>query len=78
MLSGPNSYIGATAINSGIVNYQNATAFGTNSAITVAFGAMAQVQGGITGGATAMSLSGCGARLAAGAGKRQWNNSYAG
>ena len=39
IVSGPNTYGGLTSINAGIINYQNATAFGANSPITVAAGA---------------------------------------
>ena len=67
ILSGANAYTGATSINSGILNYQNGTAFGTNSAITVASGATAQVQGGITGGSNTLKISGAGASGATGA-----------
>ena len=52
-----NTFTGPTAINAGIVNYQNATAFGFNSAITVASGATAQVQGAITGGTDILTLA---------------------
>ena len=66
-LSGANTFTGATQITAGIINYQNGTAFGTNSAITVASGATAQVQGGITGGSLLLTLSGSGASNATGA-----------
>jgi len=68
ILSGANTYTGATSINSGIINYQNATAFGKNSAITVASGATAQVQGTIAStGTTNLTVSGTGASGATGA-----------
>ena len=60
-LAGVNTFTGATSISSGTVLYTNGTGFGTNSAITVAAGATAQVQGGITGGAEALTISGAGA-----------------
>ncbi len=63
-----NTYTGVTSINSGIINYQNGTAFGVNSAITVAAGATAQVQGNITSAGTqTVTLSGSGALNATGA-----------
>ena len=78
-LSGANTFSGTTAINAGIANYQNATAFATNSAITVASGGTAQLQGGIAGGSQALSLAGAGAAGASGALESvSGNNSYAG
>ena len=78
-LSGANTFSGTTAINAGIANYQNATAFATNSAITVASGGTVQVQGGIAGGSQALSLAGAGAAGATGALESvSGNNSYAG
>ena len=79
VLSGANTYGGATSISAGAVNYQNGTAFGGNSAITVASGATAQVQGGITGGSSALKISGSGATGSTGALENvSGNNSYAG
>ncbi len=79
VLEGTDNYTGATNINQGILNYQNGTAFGGFSAITIAPGATAQVQGGITGGASAMALSGTGASNATGALESvNGANSYAG
>jgi fibronectin-binding autotransporter adhesin len=66
-LSGTNTYTGVTSISAGIVNYQNGTAFGTDSVITVSSGATVQVQGGITGGSHTLTLSGAGAGSATGA-----------
>ncbi len=66
-LSGANSFTGTTTIGEGIVNYQNATAFSTNSAITVSSGATAQVQGGITSGGLTLNIAGAGALNATGA-----------
>ncbi len=78
-LAGSNTFTGATTINSGIVNYQNGTAFGVDSAITVVSGATAQVQGGITGGSNLLFLSGSGAANATGALENvSGNNSYPG
>src|SRR5207248_2124859 len=71
VLSGANTFSGATSINAGIVNYQNNSAFGndseTLSAITVASGATAQLQGGITSTANSLTISGTGASNATGA-----------
>jgi autotransporter-associated beta strand protein len=76
---GANTFTGATTINSGIVNYQNGTAFGTYSAITVASGATVQVQGGIVGGSLALTLAGGGASGATGALENvSGSNSYGG
>ena len=78
-LTGANTFTGATTISGGILNYQNATAFGTNSAITVNSGATAQVQGGIAGGSLGLSLAGAGASNATGALESvSGANSYAG
>ena len=78
-LSGANTFSGTTAVNAGVINYQNATAFATNSAITVASGGTVQVQGGIAGGSQALSLAGVGAAGATGALESvSGNNSYAG
>jgi fibronectin-binding autotransporter adhesin len=67
-LQGANSFTGATSITAGIINYQNATAFGKNSAITVSSGGTAQVQGNIASTATTiLTISGTGASGATGA-----------
>ena len=61
ILSGANTYTGATAINAGVVNIQNATALGTTAGgVTVASGTALELQGGITIGAEALSISGTG------------------
>ncbi len=78
-LTGANSFTGPTVIQAGIVNYQNGAALGTTSAITVASGATAQIQGGIAGGGLGMTISGSGASGAAGALESvAGTNSYAG
>ncbi|MFA4916765.1 MAG: autotransporter-associated beta strand repeat-containing protein, partial [Syntrophales bacterium] len=60
-LTAANSYSGATTVNHGVLNIQNATATGTIAGgITVAMGAALQIQGGITVGAEALTLSGTG------------------
>ncbi|MBU1808108.1 MAG: autotransporter domain-containing protein [Candidatus Omnitrophica bacterium] len=61
ILSGANTYTGATAINAGVLNIQNATATGTIAGgVTVANGAALQIQGTIAVGAEALSLTGTG------------------
>ncbi len=60
-LAGANSYTGATAINTGIINIQNANALGDTAAGTsVASGAALQLQNDITVGAEALTLQGSG------------------
>jgi fibronectin-binding autotransporter adhesin len=62
VLSGANTFTGTTTVGGGIVNYQNGTAFGTNSPIILLPGnspsASIQVQGGITGGTQTLTLTG--------------------
>ncbi len=78
-LSGADNFTGATTVNAGIINYQNGTAFGTDSAITSASGATVQVQGGITGGSEPLGIGGSGAVGANGALENvSGANSYAG
>jgi len=79
-LSGPDTFTGATTIQAGIVNYQNGTAFGVSSAITVEDNATVQVQGGtVIGGSEALILGGPGAADATGALENvSGNNSYSG
>ena len=58
-VSGANTYSGATSVNAGTLNIQNATALGTTAAgTTVASGATLQLQGGITVGAESLTLNG--------------------
>ncbi len=62
VLSGANTYTGATTVSAGTLNIQNATALGTTaSGTTVSSGATLQLQGGITVGAEALTISGTGA-----------------
>jgi len=61
VLSGANTYTGATSVTAGALNIQNAAALGTTAAGTsVSSGAALQIQGGITVGAEALSLNGTG------------------
>jgi fibronectin-binding autotransporter adhesin len=80
VMTGSNTYNGATTISAGVVNYQNGTAFGTNSAITEsAASTTVQVQGGITGGTQTLTLNGTGAAGATGALENvSGSNSYSG
>ncbi len=79
IFSGPNTFSGSTTVSTGILSYQNGTAFGGNSPIIVNPGATAQVAGGITGGTNTMTLSGSGAPNATGALENvSGNNSFAG
>jgi fibronectin-binding autotransporter adhesin len=67
-LTGANTYTGATSISAGILNIQNLTALGTTAAGTiVSSGATLQLQGGITVGTEALTISGTGATGATGA-----------
>jgi len=78
-ISNTNTFSGATTVNGGIINYQNATSFGGSSAITVNAGGTIQVQGGLAGGSSALTLAGSGAANATGALESvSGNNSYAG
>lgn len=61
-LSGANTYLGNTTINSGILNIQNSSALGgTTQGTTIAAGATLQLQGGISVGAEALTVNGLGA-----------------
>src|SRR5205085_2515652 len=61
-LTGADTYTGSTSINAGILNIQNATALGTIAgATTISSSATLQLQGGITVGAEALTISGTGA-----------------
>jgi autotransporter-associated beta strand protein len=59
ILSGSNSYDGATAVNSGVLNIQNASALGsTTGGTTVLAGGTLALQGGITVDGEALTLNG--------------------
>jgi fibronectin-binding autotransporter adhesin len=60
VLSGNNSYSGATNVSAGILNLQNNNALGTSSATTETSGAAVQLQGGITIGVRPLILTGTG------------------
>lgn len=61
-LTGNNSYSSLTTVSQGILNIQNGNALGATAAgTTVSSGATLQVQGGITVGAEALTISGTGA-----------------
>ncbi|MBB5030452.1 autotransporter-associated beta strand repeat-containing protein [Prosthecobacter vanneervenii] len=61
ILSGANTYTGATTVSAGVVNIQNAAALGTVAGGTsVSSGAALQIQGGIVVGAEALTLNGTG------------------
>jgi len=78
-LSGSNTYTGATAINIGALNLQNASALGTTAAgTTVASGAALQLQGGISVGAESLTLSGTGVSSDGALRNISGDNSYAG
>ena len=58
-VTGSNTYTGVTTVNAGTLNIQHNNALGSNSgSTTVASGATLQLEGGITVGAEALSLSG--------------------
>ena len=61
VLTGANTYTGATYVNEGVVNIQNATALGTTAGgVIVAPNAALQMQGNITVGAEILTLFGLG------------------
>jgi fibronectin-binding autotransporter adhesin len=62
ILSGSNTYKGAMTVSAGILNIQDGAALGsTANGTTVSSGATLQLQGGITVGAEALTISGTGA-----------------
>ncbi len=65
VLSGANTFSGATLVSGGIVSYQNSTALAGNSAITVAAGAAVQIADGVTGGSQSITISGTGSAAGA-------------
>src|SRR5439155_17160175 len=81
VLSGANTYTGTTAVNTGVLDVQHATALGTTAAgATVADGATLQVGGGagnVAVGAELLTLGtsgGAGATLENVSGANSWGN----
>ena len=61
MVSGTNTFTGATTINAGVLNIQNAQGTGTTAGgVSVASGAALELQGGISVGAEALTLNSSG------------------
>ncbi|MGG9972180.1 autotransporter-associated beta strand repeat-containing protein [Ferruginibacter sp. SUN002] len=60
-VSGTNTYTGATVVSAGVLNVRNAQGTGTTAGgVTVSSGASLELQGGITVGAEALTISGTG------------------
>jgi autotransporter-associated beta strand protein len=79
VLTAANTYSGSTTISAGAMNIQNASALGTTAAgTTVASGAALQLQGGISVGAEALTLSGNGVSSTGALRNISGTNSYAG
>jgi fibronectin-binding autotransporter adhesin len=79
VLSGANSYRGATTISAGVLNIRHNTALGsTVSGTTVASGAALQIEGGITVGNEALTLNGGGITSDGALRNISGNNSFAG
>ena len=79
VLSGNNTYTGATTINAGALNIQHANALGSTAGnTTVASGAALQLQGSISVGAEALTLSGNGVSNDGALRNISGTNSYAG
>ncbi|MEY3481822.1 MAG: hypothetical protein RIQ71_2597, partial [Verrucomicrobiota bacterium] len=61
VLSGSNSFTGATTITNGVLNVRNSNGLGTKAGgVTVGSGAALELQGGVSIGAEALALSGTG------------------
>jgi len=79
VLSGNNTYTGLTTVSAGVLNIRHANALGTTAAgTTVTSGAALELQGGITIGAEALSLSGTGISTGGALRNISGDNSYAG
>ena len=79
VLSGPNTYTGATTISTGVLNIRNASALGTVAgSTTVASGAALQIQGGITTLAEGLTLDGGGISADGALRNISGDNTYAG
>jgi autotransporter-associated beta strand protein len=78
-LSGNNSYSGTTTVTAGVLNIQHANALGDTTASTIVSNAAAlELQGGITVGAEALSLTGTGVSTTGALRNISGNNTYGG
>jgi autotransporter-associated beta strand protein len=79
VLTGANTYSGATTVSAGSLNIQNANALGSTAAgTTVTSGAALQIQGNITTAAEALTLNGAGVSATGALRNISGNNNYAG
>jgi len=79
VLTGNNTYTGLTTVSAGVLNIRHNNALGTTDAgTTVTSGAALELQGGITIGAEALSLSGTGISSGGALRNISGDNSYAG
>ena len=79
ILSGANTYTGLTDVQAGTLNVQNAAGLGGSSTgVSVSAGAALELQGGITVGAEALSLSGTGVSTDGALRNVSGNNTYRG
>jgi autotransporter-associated beta strand protein len=78
-LSGANTYTGLTNVSAGALNIQNSTATGTTAGgVTVSSGAALQLQGGISVGSEALTISGTGITTTGALRNISGNNSWGG
>jgi fibronectin-binding autotransporter adhesin len=78
-LTNANTFTGATNVDVGVLNIQNAAALGaTAGSTTVASGAALEIQGGITVGAEALTLNGTGISSGGALRNVSGNNTYGG
>jgi autotransporter-associated beta strand protein len=78
-LSGNNSYSGTTTVTAGVLNIQHANALGDTTASTIVSNAAAlELQGGITVGAEALSLTGTGVSTTGALRNISGSNTYGG
>ncbi len=79
VLSGANTYDGATAVSAGVLNIQHSSALGSTAAgTTVTSGDELQLQGGIAVGAEALSIAGSGTDSTGALRNISGDNSWAG
>ncbi len=79
MLSGENTYTGATSVVVGVLNIQNSAALGTDAAgTTVANGAALELQGGVAVGTEPLTIGGTGISAAGALRSVSGNNSFGG